>query len=241
MTDPVHAQTAKAGADSDALRERARRLVENFRAANTHKAYQNDMDQFRAWCAAQRPPLDALPAQPMIVTLYLAAWLRCASPPRSAGGWTRSASRISWPASRCPPPTRPCRRSGKASAAPPPPRRRRKKATRTKVIAVAPLGTSLGDVRDRALLLMGFAGAVRRSELVAIDIVDVSEDDEGLLVTLHRSKADQEGRGETRGLPYGAIPASRPTPRPARRVDTRNTPRLHDVGDQLGTHRSTRR
>jgi hypothetical protein len=44
----------------------------------------------------------------------------------------------------------------------------KKKAARTKAISalVAPLGTSLGDVRDRALLLIGFAGAPRRSELV---------------------------------------------------------------------------
>ena len=40
---------------------------------------------------------------------------------------------------------------------------------------VAPLGDGLADSRDRALLLFGFAGALRRSELVALDVEDVSD------------------------------------------------------------------
>jgi hypothetical protein len=55
------------------LRDRARQLAEGSRAANTLKAYQSDMEQFRAWCADQVPPLEALPAQPTTVALYLAA------------------------------------------------------------------------------------------------------------------------------------------------------------------------
>ena len=55
-------------------------------------------------------------------------------------------------------------------------------AARTKVITtlVASLGNRLIDVRDRALILIGFAGALRRSELVALDIEDVTEDADGL-------------------------------------------------------------
>jgi integrase len=88
----------------------------------------------------------------------------------------------------------------------------KKKSARTTVIAtlVAPLGTSLGEVRDRALLLMGFAGALRRSELVALDIDDVTEDDDGLVVTIRCSKGDQKARGDIRGLPYGSRPATCP-------------------------------
>jgi site-specific recombinase XerC len=77
-------------------------------------------------------------------------------------------------------------------------------------VVVAPLGPNLADVRDRALLLFGFAGALRRSELVAIDVEDVSEDDAGLLIVLRRSKGDQEGEGAIRGLPYGSRPATCP-------------------------------
>jgi site-specific recombinase XerD len=49
--------------------------------------------------------------------------------------------------------------------------------------------------RDRALLLVGFAGAFRRSELVAIDLEDLEGTDPGLIVYLRRSKTDQEGQG----------------------------------------------
>jgi integrase len=86
------------------------------------------------------------------------------------------------------------------------------RAARTKVITamVAPLGDSLADARDRTLLLFGFAGALRRSELVALDIEDIGEDDSGLRLLLRRSKTDQEAEGATRGLPYGSHPATCP-------------------------------
>lgn len=51
------------------------------------------------------------------------------------------------------------------------------------------------DARDRALLLLGFATALRRSELVALDVADLRFIEEGLEVTLRRSKTDQEGQG----------------------------------------------
>ncbi len=51
-------------------------------------------------------------------------------------------------------------------------------------------------VRDRALLLVGFAGAFRRSELVSLDVADVAFAADGLIVQLRRSKTDQEGEGE---------------------------------------------
>ena len=89
---------------------------------------------------------------------------------------------------------------------------RKMRAARTKVITamVAPLGDGLADARDRTLLLFGFAGALRRSELVALDVEDVSEDDGGLRLVLRRSKTDQDAEGATRGLPYGSHPATCP-------------------------------
>lgn len=48
--------------------------------------------------------------------------------------------------------------------------------------------------RDRALLLLGFAGAFRRSELVSLDVAGVEMTAEGIVVTLRRSKTDQEGQ-----------------------------------------------
>lgn len=56
-------------------------------------------------------------------------------------------------------------------------------------------------LRDRALLLFGWFGAMRRSELVALNFGDVAESREGLRVTIRRSKTDQEARGAVLGLP----------------------------------------
>jgi hypothetical protein len=57
---------------------------------------------------------------------------------------------------------------------------------------------------------MGFAGALRRSELVGLDATDVSETAEGLVVTIRRSKTDPEAAGRTIGVPFGSVPATGP-------------------------------
>ena len=64
-------------------------------------------------------------------------------------------------------------------------------------------GTRVG-LRDRALLLLGFAGAFRRSELVSLDVADLEFSRAGLIVTLRKSKTDQEGRSRRLGIPYGS-------------------------------------
>ena len=66
-------------------------------------------------------------------------------------------------------------------------------------------GAGLKGLRDRALLLLGFAGAFRRSELVALDISDIEETPDGMKVTIRRSKTDQEGLGQTIAIPFGKI------------------------------------
>jgi integrase len=64
--------------------------------------------------------------------------------------------------------------------------------------------------RDRAILLVGFAGAFRRSELVALDREDVEFGRDGVVITLRRSKTDQEGHGRRVGIPYGSHAATCP-------------------------------
>jgi Phage integrase family len=68
----------------------------------------------------------------------------------------------------------------------------------------AKLPEGLLGVRDRALLLLGFAGAFRRSELVSLDVSDLELNSQGLVVMLRRSKTDQEGAGRKIGIPYGS-------------------------------------
>ena len=61
-------------------------------------------------------------------------------------------------------------------------------------------------IRDSALLLLVFAGAFRRSELVALDVEDCAFGKDGLTVTLRRSKTDQDSAGRKIGIPYGSNP-----------------------------------
>ena len=71
------------------------------------------------------------------------------------------------------------------------------------MVATAP--DKLVGLRDRALLLMGFGGALRRSELVALDVADIEETETGLLVKIRGSKTDQERRGATIAIARGDI------------------------------------
>ncbi len=63
---------------------------------------------------------------------------------------------------------------------------------------VTALPDTIKGVRDRALLLLGFAAALRRSELVALDIEPLEFGPDGLVVILTRRKTDQERRGRWR-------------------------------------------
>jgi len=63
---------------------------------------------------------------------------------------------------------------------------------------------------DRVPLPIGFAGAFRRSELVALNAEDVQFTSDGLVVTLRRSKTDQGGEGRKVGIPYGLNPETCP-------------------------------
>ena len=65
------------------------------------------------------------------------------------------------------------------------------------------MGDRLKDLRDRALLLIGFAGGLRRSELAAINLIDFERVREGIILTIRRSKTDQDGVGRKIGIPFG--------------------------------------
>lgn len=79
-------------------------------------------------------------------------------------------------------------------------------ATAERVIAMtmAP-GNDLKALRDRALLLFGFAGAFRRSELVALDLADLEQTELGYRVIIRKSKTDQEDAGHTIAIVKGSV------------------------------------
>lgn len=72
------------------------------------------------------------------------------------------------------------------------------------------LGTYSAGIRDRALLLIGFAGAFRRSELVAVNIEDLLFGRDGVTIIIKQSKTDQEKIGRKVGIPYGSYPDTCP-------------------------------
>jgi integrase len=97
----------------------------------------------------------------------------------------------------------------------------RKKAA-TSDIVLSMTGTlgaeSLRQLRDRAILLIGFASAMRRSELVALNVADLEWTAEGVMIRISRSKTDQEGLGQSVAVPRGARPARLPRSRHGSRL-----------------------
>jgi integrase len=77
-----------------------------------------------------------------------------------------------------------------------------------KMLDVLP-DSSLG-CRDGALLLLGFSGGFRRSEIVGLDVADIEFTSDGLVIHQRRSKTDQEGEGRKVGIPFGSTPMTCP-------------------------------
>lgn len=202
MTDPqaVAAMPEEvAPALPDALHQ-ALSYAKAAQAANTTRAYDGDWSDFSAWCAAHQ--LVALPAVPGTVGIYLADRAQTLAVATVSRRLATIATRhrlaghqldTRHPAIR--EVLRGIRKvhgTAQSSAAP-----------ATTDVVKAMLGTcdgSLLGLRDRALLLVGFAGAFRRSELVALDWADLVDDPDGLRVTIRRSKTDQEGEGHLIGI-----------------------------------------
>ncbi len=207
----VAAETeAAVAAALDAMAEEARDYAGQAKSPNTQRAYRSDWADFTAWCQAHQ--LGALPATPATVALYLTD--RAKTCKTSTLARRLAAISQAHQAAEHPSPTKTqtvrqvaagirrvkgTTQQGKAPAV--------TDAVRLMVAAVP--ATPVGR-RDRALLLLGFAGAFRRSELVALDVADVRQTRDGLVVTLRRSKTDQEGASRTVGIPYGGYPQSCP-------------------------------
>ena len=75
---------------------------------------------------------------------------------------------------------------------------------------LAHLEPGLGGIRDRALLLVGYTGRLRRSEIAAFTLADLAWVDEGAVLTLRRSKTDQAGQGRKVAIPKGSHPETCP-------------------------------
>ena len=84
--------------------------------------------------------------------------------------------------------------------------RKKTPATAERIVSMAlAAGVDMKGLRDRAVLLMGFAGAFRRSELVALNVEDLEESELGFKVIIRHSKTDQEGAGQTIAIMRGSV------------------------------------
>lgn len=176
------------------------------KAEASQRAYRSDFRIFAAWCAERGT--SALPAKPASVAAFL-AWEAGRGAKSSTIGRRVAAIRYAHCVAGQPVPTdddrvratvRGIRRTHGAAPI------RKTPATADMVrTMVATIPADANGLRDRALLLLGFAGAFRRSELVALDLADLEFGDGGLRVHIRRSKTDQDGQGATIGIALGSV------------------------------------
>ena len=177
--------------------------ISSCRAQSTSRAYEHDWNCFRQWCGAREH--EVLPANPDTVAEYLTRMARLYKP-ITLGRGLAAISVEHQTAGFSSPTTNILVRNTLSgirrhhSVAP-----TRKTPIRASNLhrAVEALPDDMKGLRDKALLLLGYVGALRRSELVAINAEDIGFVDRGIRLTLRRSKTDQEGRGSTVGIGYG--------------------------------------
>ena len=182
------------------------------KSAATRRAYQADAADFACWC--KRQGLQPLPATVDTVAAYLAA---LAAAGLKASTITRRCAGIGYMhriAGVEPPTTSEAIRavlSGIRRTIGSSVTRKAPATAETVGVIIAAIPTDLRGLRDRALLLVGFAGALRRSELVALDVSDLEESAEGFHVRIRRSKTDQEGHRRLCVDPVWLSPPSHPS------------------------------
>lgn len=191
------------------MSEKAMGFIENSRAQNTKISYTSDWKDFVRWTRFHN--VDALPASPETVGNYLthlaaechfkastmqrklssisqAHKMRGYDSP-TAHSWVRSI----WKGILRDPNTVVAQQGKRPALI---------EDIRAMNEALTKMG-GLKSLRDRVILLFGFAGAFRRSELVALNVEDIEETREGLVVLLRKSKTDQDGKGRKIAIPYG--------------------------------------
>lgn len=212
-------QLVRLHADAAKAQDFARRA----RAENTKRAYRADWFDFVTWCELRG--LTPLPATPETVAVYVSSRATPTddAPALSLATLRRRLSAISQ-AHRAAGHATPAKTSDEPlhsvwSGIARTKTRRKKKAAPVliedlrAILAALPMDDgelTLAARRDRALLLVGWAGALRRSEVAALTVDDVQIGPDGLVLRIARGKTDQEGEGLVKGIPHGEHPATCP-------------------------------
>lgn len=204
--------------------ERARSFFDDARSENTKRSYASDFADFATYCRVDAGGLSALPATPATVTLYITDLEGRGMKPSTIQRRLAAISQLHRRADYESPADSDLVRetfkgikrnvgTRRREAAPLtlPSLRKVFEALEAEVATAEEHGSKTvqrakhaAALRDRALLLVGFAAALRRGEISALRVGDVAEVEEGMKLLLRRSKTDQEGAGELVGLPYGS-------------------------------------
>ncbi len=193
------------------LAEAARAFAAGAKSLRTREAYRSAWRAFTAWCAEHGR--GSLPATPETIALYATARARegrrVATIDQALAAIGEAHKLADHESPRASATVREVMKGIRRQLGVAP-------SQKTPVLVgdlramVGALPETLLGIRDRALLLVGFAGAFRRSELVALDAADVAFSIGGLEIMLRRSKTDQEREGRKVGIPYGSAPKTCP-------------------------------
>ncbi len=180
-----------------------RKLLDESIPENTKKAYRNDWNHFIQWC--QNNNLNPLPADKKTVVLYLTD-IKDQYKPTTIERRITSISKIhQYAGEETPTQNTEVRETLNAI----------KRVRETTVNKKEPLltdhiiqmcvtmGDRLIDVRNKALILIGFTSGCRRNSLVSLNVDDIQITDKGLRITIRKSKTDQEGKGRQIGIVHG--------------------------------------
>ncbi len=190
--------------------EQVREFIRASKAESTLRGYQSDWRAFCAWCEGHgQYPLPAIPETVASYIAECAGRLKVGSIQRRLNAITEAHRAVGLESPTHSAIVRNTMKGIRRTLGTAPVQ---KAPTLTDDIRAMVDATDAGiiGVRDRALILLGFAGAFRRSELVGLDVADCAFGKDGLTVTLRRSKTDQQGAGRKIGIPYGANPDTCP-------------------------------
>ncbi len=190
----------------------ARELAARSRSERTLNEYRKDWDRFTSWADTRN--VDPFEAGPEVFGAYVAHLVQAGRKPSTITRALASISVALAAAGRTDHPTRhPVVRAVAAGA------RRQLGAAQRKARPLsltdmarmgAALGNSLADRRDRSLLLVGFAAALRRAEIASLAVTDIVEHPAGMEIHLRRSKTDQAAEGSVIPIASAVDPACCP-------------------------------
>ena len=205
LPEHLHAELGDLLADAE-------RYARASQAPNTTRAYTSDWIDFEAW--AQRYQVATMPAAPAAVALYLTSLAKRGLTVSTVRRRAAAIARAHRQANHISPTSDPrvltilegiARVHGTAP-------NKKTALLRDPLLEMIDRidTTATAGLRDRALLLLGFAVGLRRSELVALRVEDLSPSPDGMRVRIARSKTDQHGAGHELLVVYAEAP--RPCP-----------------------------